>query len=57
MTTGPDTPRTSDLTAGPKPVAPAASAQLSAMDRFGTPVWIAAGILVVGLAVVAAAVA
>ena len=57
MTTGSDTPRTSDLTAGPKPVAPAASEQLSAMDRFGTPVWIAAGILVVGLAVVAAAVA
>lgn len=47
-------PHTSDLIAGPKPAAPAADTRLSAMDRFGTPVWIAAGILVIGLAVAAA---
>jgi hypothetical protein len=49
-----DTQNTPDLVAGPKPAGPAASVKLSAMDRFGTPLWIAVGLLVIGLAIVAA---
>jgi hypothetical protein len=41
------------LVAGPKPVA-AAGSKVSALDRFGTPLWIAIGISVVALAVMAA---
>ena len=42
------------LVAGPKPVAPGAGGKASALDRFGTPLWIAIGISVVALAVMAA---
>jgi hypothetical protein len=54
VTASRDSQRMPDLIAGPKPVAPAASAKLSAMERFGTPLWIAVGLLVIGLAIVAA---
>jgi hypothetical protein len=45
---------TSGLVAGPKPVASVGGAKLSALDRFGTPLWIAIGISIVALAVLAA---
>jgi hypothetical protein len=54
VTASRDSQRMPDLIAGPKPAAPAASAKLSAMERFGTPLWIAVGLLVIGLAIVAA---
>jgi hypothetical protein len=54
MTASHDIPTTSDLVAGPKPVASANVAKMSALDRFGTPLWIAAGISVIALAVLAA---
>lgn len=41
------------LVAGPKPAAPAAGAKLSPLDRFGTPLWIAVGLSIVGLAIFA----
>jgi len=47
--------QTSDLVAGPKPAAPAAAgSKLSVLDRFGTPLWIAIGISIIALAVLAA---
>ena len=54
MTASHDLQHTSDLVAGPKPVASAAGAKVSALDRFGTPLWIAIGISIVALAVLAA---
>lgn len=42
------------LVAGPKPVAPGAGSKVSALDRFGTPLWIAVGISIVALAAMAA---
>jgi hypothetical protein len=54
VTASRDAQRTPDLIAGPKPATHATSAKLSAMERFGTPLWIAVGLLVIGLAVVAA---
>ncbi|HEY3147881.1 MAG TPA: hypothetical protein VGJ75_16105 [Dongiaceae bacterium] len=53
MTASHDIPTTSDLVAGPKPVA-SNGVKMSALDRFGTPLWIAVGISVVALAVLAA---
>ena len=44
----------SGLVAGPKPMAPAAGARVSTLDRFGTPLWIAVGLSIIGLAVLAA---
>jgi len=44
---------TSGLVAGPKPITPAAGTKLNTLDRFGTPLWIAVGISIVGLAVFA----
>lgn len=49
-----DLQHTPDLVAGPKPSAPAAGAMWSRLERFGTPLWIAIGISVVGLAVLCA---
>lgn len=54
MTASHDVQHTSDLVAGPKPVASAGGARVSPLDRFGTPLWIAAGISIVALAVLAA---
>jgi hypothetical protein len=53
MTAGHDISHTSDMVAGPKPMASAAD-KLSVLDRFGTPLWIAVGISIVALAVLAA---
>ena len=44
---------TPGLVAGPKPVASIHGGKLTALDRFGTPVWIAVGISIIGLAVFA----
>jgi hypothetical protein len=55
MSTSRDMSQTSDLVAGPKPAAPAAAgSKLSVLDRFGTPLWIAIGISIIALAVLAA---
>jgi hypothetical protein len=54
MTASHDVQHTSGMVAGPKPVASAAGAKISPLDRFGTPLWIAAGISIVALAVLAA---
>jgi hypothetical protein len=55
MTTSHDFPHTSGLVAGPKPMVSGASVRkLSVLDRFGTPLWIAVGISIIGLAVLAA---
>lgn len=54
VTASRDSQHTTDLIAGPKPAAPAASAKLGPVERFGTPLWIAVGLLVIGLAIVAA---
>jgi hypothetical protein len=55
MTAGHDIPHGSDLVAGPKPVLSAArDSKLSIFDRFSTPLWIAVGISVIVLALLAA---
>jgi hypothetical protein len=54
MTASHDIPTSSDLVAGPRPVASAAGAKVGALDRFGTPLWIAVGLSVIALAVFAA---
>ena len=55
MTAGHDIPHGSDLVAGPKPVLSAVrNSKLSVFDRFSTPLWIAIGISVIALAVLAA---
>lgn len=54
MTAGHDISH-SELVAGPKPVLSAArDRKLSIFDRFSTPLWIAIGISVVALAILAA---
>lgn len=55
MTASNDIPHSSGLVAGPKPIASGAGAgKLGVLDRFGTPLWIAIGISVIALAVLAA---
>jgi len=55
MTASHDISHTSGLVAGPKPVVSAAGAsKLSVFDRFSTPLWIAVGLSVIALAVLAA---
>jgi hypothetical protein len=54
MTASHDIPTSSDLVAGPRPATSAPGAKLGALDRFGTPLWIAVGLLVIALAVIAA---
>jgi hypothetical protein len=55
MTTSQDISHTSGLVAGPKPTVSGAGARkLSVLDRFGTPLWIAVGISIIGLAILAA---
>jgi hypothetical protein len=55
MTAGHDIPHNSELVAGPKPVLSAArGSKLSVFDRFSTPLWIAIGLSVIALAVLAA---
>jgi hypothetical protein len=55
MTTSHDISHTSGLVAGPKPSISGASARkLSVLDRFGTPLWIAVGLSIIGLAILAA---
>ena len=54
MTATHDLQHTPELVAGPKPVASAAGAKVSTLDRFGTPLWIAIGISIVALATLAA---
>jgi hypothetical protein len=54
MTTSHDIPHDSGLVAGPKPVVSAARASRhSVFDRFSTPLWIAIGISIIALAVLA----
>jgi hypothetical protein len=54
MTASHDMPTSSDLVAGPRPATSAAGTKVGALDRFGTPLWIAVGLLVIALAVFAA---
>jgi len=55
MSTSHDISQTSDLVAGPKPAASVATGgKLGVLDRFGTPLWIAIGISIIALAVLAA---
>ncbi|HJT11611.1 MAG TPA: hypothetical protein VJ790_03275 [Dongiaceae bacterium] len=54
MTASHDIPHDSGLVAGPKPVVSAVRASRhSVLDRFSTPVWIAIGISIIALAVLA----
>jgi hypothetical protein len=54
MTASPDIPHDSGLVAGPKPVVSAVRASKpSVLDRFSTPLWIAIGISIIALAVLA----
>ena len=54
MTASHDIPHDSGLVAGPKPVVSAARpSKHGILDRFGTPLWIAIGISIVALAVLA----
>jgi hypothetical protein len=54
MTASHDIPHESGLVAGPKPVVSAARASKhSPFERFSTPLWIAIGISIVALAVLA----
>ncbi|HKP23806.1 MAG TPA: hypothetical protein VJV39_08065 [Dongiaceae bacterium] len=54
MTASHDIPHDSGLVAGPKPVVSAArTSKHSVLDRFGTPLWIAIGISIIALAVLA----
>jgi hypothetical protein len=54
MTASHDIPHDSGLVAGPKPVVSAARASKhSVLDRFSTPLWIAIGISIIALAVLA----
>ena len=55
MTASHDIPHDSGLVAGPKPVVSAVRASKpSVLDRFSTPLWIAIGISIIALAVLAA---
>lgn len=54
MSTSHDMSPASGLVAGPKPVASAAGGKVGVLDRFGTPLWIAIGISIIALAVLAA---
>jgi len=55
MSTSHDISQASDLVAGPKPAASVATgSKLGVLDRFGTPLWIAIGISIIALAVLAA---
>ena len=54
MTASHDIPHDSGLVAGPKPVVSAGRASRhSVLDRFSTPLWIAIGISIIALAVLA----
>lgn len=54
MTASHDIPHDSGLVAGPKPVVSAARASKhSPLERFSTPLWIAIGISIIALAVLA----
>jgi hypothetical protein len=54
MTASHDIPHDSGLVAGPKPVVSAARASRhTVLDRFSTPLWIAIGISIIALAVLA----
>jgi hypothetical protein len=54
MTTGHDIAHDSGLVAGPKPIVSATRAsQHSVLERFSTPLWIAIGISIIALAVLA----
>jgi hypothetical protein len=54
MTASHDISSSSGLVAGPKPVVSAARASKhSVLDRFSTPLWIAIGISIIALAVLA----
>lgn len=54
MTASHDISSSSDLVAGPKPVVSAARASRpGVLDRFSTPLWIAVGISIITLAVLA----
>lgn len=54
MTASHDIPHDSGLVAGPKPVVSAARASKHGiLDRFGTPLWIAIGLSIIALAVLA----
>ncbi len=54
MTASHDIPHDSGLVAGPKPVVSAVRANRhSVLDRFSTPLWIAIGISIIALAVLA----
>jgi hypothetical protein len=54
MTASHDIPHDSGLVAGPKPIVSATRASKhSALERFSTPLWIAIGISIVALAVLA----
>ena len=54
MTASHDIPHDSGLVAGPKPVVSAIRASKhSALERFSTPLWIAVGISIIALAVLA----
>ena len=55
MTTSHDIPHDSGLVAGPKPVVSAVRASRhGVLERFSTPLWIAIGISIIALAVLAA---
>jgi hypothetical protein len=49
-----DIQHTPGLVAGPKPTASIGGGKVSVLDRFGTPLWIAIGISIIALAVLAA---
>lgn len=54
MTTSHDIPHDSGLVAGPKPVVSAVRASKhGVLERFSTPLWIAIGISIIALAVLA----
>ena len=54
MTASHDIPHDSGLVAGPKPIVSAVRASRhSVLDRFSTPLWIAIGISIIALAVLA----
>jgi hypothetical protein len=55
MTASHDISHSTELVAGPKPVVSAArSSKPGLLDRFSTPLWIAVGLSVIALAILAA---
>jgi len=54
MTASHDISTSSGLVAGPRPATSATGTKVGALDRFGTPLWIAVGLSIIALAVFAA---